>query len=140
MAASFRKVQCVGVTAVLATVSTLMLLTTSRANGDAAGVEVKPVRVETLANVPGKTLTVVTVNHAPGAKSWKHRHAGSVFAYVTTARLKMLTELFDAGSLHTNIGEVLPLREARTAHEMLEGALHRRGKIVLKVPINNDEQ
>jgi hypothetical protein len=31
------------------------------------------------------------------------------------------------------VGEVLWLDEARKAHEMLEGAPHRRGKIVIKV-------
>jgi NADPH:quinone reductase-like Zn-dependent oxidoreductase len=31
------------------------------------------------------------------------------------------------------VGTVLPLADARTAHEMLAGAPHRRGKIVLQV-------
>lgn len=52
---------------------------------------------------------------------------------VTTARLNALTELFDSGKLLTHVGTVLPLAEARTAHEMLAGAPHKRGKIVLKV-------
>ena len=60
----------------------------------------------------------------------------SVFFYVevTTARLKKLTELFETGKLSTKVGSVLPLEEARTAHEMLEGTRpHKRGKIVLSV-------
>lgn len=44
--------------------------------------EVKPVRVEKLVNVLGKTLKVITVNYAPGDKSGEQHHAGSVFAYV----------------------------------------------------------
>ena len=52
---------------------------------------------------------------------------------VTTARLNKITELFDSGKLVTDVGTVLPLREARSAHEMLEGAPHKRGKIVLSV-------
>jgi len=31
------------------------------------------------------------------------------------------------------LGTVLPLEEARIAHEMLEGAPHNRGKIVLSI-------
>jgi NADPH:quinone reductase-like Zn-dependent oxidoreductase len=52
---------------------------------------------------------------------------------VTTARLRQIAELIDAGELRTEVGEVLWLDEARNGHEMLEGAPHRRGKIVIKV-------
>jgi NADPH:quinone reductase-like Zn-dependent oxidoreductase len=52
---------------------------------------------------------------------------------VTTARLNEVSELFDSGKLVTNVGTVLPLEEARKAHEMLGGAPHRRGKIVLSI-------
>ena len=45
-------------------------------------------RVEKLANAPGKTLTVVTVNYAPGGKSGAHHHAGSVFAYVLSGAIR----------------------------------------------------
>ena len=52
------------------------------------GVEVKPVCDEKLANVPGQSLTAVTVTYAPGGKSNPHQHAGSVFAYVLTGAIK----------------------------------------------------
>ncbi len=52
---------------------------------------------------------------------------------VTTDRLKKIAELIDAGELKTEVGEVLWLNEARQGHQMLEGAPHRRGKIVIKV-------
>ncbi len=52
---------------------------------------------------------------------------------VTTTRLNKITELFDSGKLATNVGTVLPLEQARTAHEMLAGEPHKRGKIVLSV-------
>jgi len=52
---------------------------------------------------------------------------------VTTARLNRIAELLDNGKLVTDVGTVLPLEEARKAHEMLEGAPHMRGKIVLKI-------
>jgi NADPH:quinone reductase-like Zn-dependent oxidoreductase len=52
---------------------------------------------------------------------------------VTTERLNTITELFDSGKLIADVGTVLPLNEARVAHEMLAGAPHKRGKIVLEV-------
>jgi len=52
---------------------------------------------------------------------------------VTTERLKKVAELIDAGELKTEVGEVLWLDEARQGHQMLAGAPHRRGKIVIKV-------
>ncbi|HKV95790.1 MAG TPA: NADP-dependent oxidoreductase [Candidatus Angelobacter sp.] len=59
----------------------------------------------------------------------------AVFFYVevTTARLQRITELFDSGKLVPSVGTVLPLSQARVAHDMLAGAPHDRGKIVLKM-------
>jgi NADPH:quinone reductase-like Zn-dependent oxidoreductase len=59
----------------------------------------------------------------------------SVFFYaeVTTDRLKAISELFDRGELSAQVGSVLPLAEVRAAHEMLAGAPHKPGKIVLTV-------
>ena len=52
---------------------------------------------------------------------------------ITSARLDKLSELFDTGKLVTAVGTVLPLKDASVAHEMLGGAPHKRGKIVLSV-------
>jgi NADPH:quinone reductase-like Zn-dependent oxidoreductase len=52
---------------------------------------------------------------------------------VTTARLNKISEMFDSGKLVTDVGTVLPLEKARIAHEMLGGAPHKRGKIVLSI-------
>jgi NADPH:quinone reductase-like Zn-dependent oxidoreductase len=53
---------------------------------------------------------------------------------VSTEALTRIAALLDAQKLTTNIGTVLPLADARVAHEMLEGARPRaRGKIVLAV-------
>jgi quercetin dioxygenase-like cupin family protein len=54
----------------------------------AEGDQVKPVRAEKLPNVPGKSLTAVVVNYAPGGKSVSHHHAGSVFAYVLSGAIR----------------------------------------------------
>jgi NADPH:quinone reductase-like Zn-dependent oxidoreductase len=59
--------------------------------------------------------------------------AAFFYVDVTTARLNSITELFDSGKLVTDVGTVLPLEEARVAHEMLGGAPHKRGKIVLSI-------
>ena len=53
---------------------------------------------------------------------------------VTSAALSRIAELLDAGDLRTRLGAVLPLAEARYAHEMLDGLRPRTsGKIVLSV-------
>lgn len=53
---------------------------------------------------------------------------------VTTAHLARIAAMIDAGDLTVNVGAVLPLADARVAHEMLEGSRSRpRGKIVLSV-------
>lgn len=62
--------------------------TTSRAAGEEVGVEVTPVRVEQLLNVPGKMLTAVVVTYAPAGKSGAHQHPGSVFAYVLSGAIR----------------------------------------------------
>ena len=41
-----------------------------------------------LANVPGHTLSAEVVEYPPGGKSSIHHHAGSVFAYVLSGRIR----------------------------------------------------
>ncbi|MEI9812605.1 MAG: cupin domain-containing protein [Acidobacteriota bacterium] len=41
-----------------------------------------------LPNAPGKSLTAIVVNYAPGGKSPRHRHSGSVFAYVLSGSIR----------------------------------------------------
>lgn len=50
---------------------------------------------------------------------------------VASARLDALASLLDGRKVTAQVGSVLPLEEARRAHEMLAGAPHKRGKIVL---------
>ncbi len=52
---------------------------------------------------------------------------------VTTDRLNALSKRFEARQLVPRVGTVLPLADIRTAHEMLAGAPHKPGKIVLHV-------
>ncbi|MGH8071896.1 MAG: hypothetical protein ACRERE_43015 [Candidatus Entotheonellia bacterium] len=80
MNTSFTKIQWTAADAALLLAGALLAGTTSRAAGEEVGVEVKPVHVEKLLNVPGKTLTAVVVTYAPAGKSGAHHHVGSVLA------------------------------------------------------------
>jgi len=79
-------------------------------------------------------ILVSVVSPVPEA-SQRRYGVRAVYFYVdvTTARLNQITELFDSGKLVTDVGTVLPLEEARIAHEMLGGAPYKRGKIVLSI-------
>jgi Uncharacterized conserved protein, contains double-stranded beta-helix domain len=49
---------------------------------------VRKVSAVKLPNVPGQTLTAEVVEYPPGGKSSVHHHAGSVFAYILTGRIR----------------------------------------------------
>ena len=76
----------------------------------------------------GILVSVVSTPPAPSRTDVR-----SVFFYVdvTTARLNAISQLMESGKLKTQVGTVLRLKDARIAHEMLAGAPHKRGKIVL---------
>jgi NADPH:quinone reductase-like Zn-dependent oxidoreductase len=61
--------------------------------------------------------------------------AAYFYVEVTTARLNTISEMFASGKLVTDVGTVLPLAQARLAHELLGGAPHQRGKIVLNIEV-----
>lgn len=82
---------------------------------------------------PGGILVSVVSPVSETAQKRFGVRAAYFYVDVTTTRLNRITELFDSGKLATDVGTVLPLEEARVAHEMLGGAPHKRGKIVLKV-------
>jgi len=54
---------------------------------------------------------------------------------VTTAHLTSIATLFDTRKLVSQVGTVLALADAQTAHRMLAGAPHPRGKIVLNLAL-----
>jgi catalase len=60
----------------------------TNAHESEVGVQVKLVCEDKLPNVPGQTLTAITVNYEPGGKSSQHQHAGSVFAYVLNGAIR----------------------------------------------------
>ena len=54
----------------------------------AKGDQARVVLSQKLPNVPGKTLTAVAVDYAPGGVSKPHHHAGVVFAYVVSGEIR----------------------------------------------------
>jgi NADPH:quinone reductase-like Zn-dependent oxidoreductase len=85
---------------------------------------------------PGGILVSVVSTPMPDQAGLKNGTKAIFFIVdVTTARLNKIAGLFDSGELSPQVGTVLPLECARVAHEMLAGAPHARGKIVLKVAV-----
>ena len=78
----------------------------------------------------GRLVSVVSADPLP-----RRADMQSTFFYaeVTSERLRILNDLFRSGAICARVGSVLPLSEARRAHEMLAGAPHQKGKIVLQV-------
>ncbi len=78
----------------------------------------------------GRLVSSVSTQPVPQRKDVQ-----SIFFYaeITTARLRTLTALFESGGISARVGSVLRLAKARRAHEMLGGAPHLPGKIVLRV-------
>ena len=83
---------------------------------------------------PGGIL--VSAVSAPDQKTAARHGVRALFFLVdvTTAALDGIAKLVDAGELAFSPPTILPLAEARTAHEMLEGTRPKpEGKIVLRV-------
>ena len=85
----------------------------------------------------GKLVTVVTGSPAP-----MRDDVQTVFFYaeVTSARLRLLTEMFERGTITARVGSVLPLEQTRRTHEMLAGAPHAPGKLFDCSGKNSPEQ
>lgn len=86
------------------TAAALLAATGTAAAGGDADVTVKSVAVHDLPGLTGKRLTAVVVTYAPGAKSARHHHAGSVWAYVLSGAIRSQNsatgpvEVYRAGS------------------------------------------
>jgi NADPH:quinone reductase-like Zn-dependent oxidoreductase len=79
-------------------------------------------------------VLVSAVNEPDQEKAARHGVRARFFLVeVSSRRLEQIAALIEAGELTTSVGDVLPLAEARIAHEMLAGKPHKRGKIVLTV-------
>lgn len=82
---------------------------------------------------PGGVL-VSAVGRPDQEKAARHQVRSMFFLVrVTGEGLDRIAGLIDSGQLSTDVGEILPLKEARLAHQMLGGKPHKRGKIILLV-------
>lgn len=88
MARSFLRYTCILAAAAVLAGGALLAGPMVRAAGDDAGAQVRPVAAEKLPNVPGKSISAILVTYAPGGKSGKHHHAGSVLAYVLSGEIR----------------------------------------------------
>jgi NADPH:quinone reductase-like Zn-dependent oxidoreductase len=80
--------------------------------------------------------SIVSSVSPPSTEKAKVKEARVAFfiVCVTNGELRRIADLIDAGKLRTNVGTVLPLDQAKTAHDMLAGQIpHARGKLVLQV-------
>lgn len=83
---------------------------------------------------PGGILVSIVSSPMPTELATKLGvRAVSFIVDVSTDRLNIIAALFDSGKLVTQVGTVLALEDARVAHQMLAGAPHARGKIVLNI-------
>lgn len=91
-------------------------------------------RERSLGLLGSEGMLVSAASPIPGEMAKRYGKRAVFFLVdVTTERLRKIGELFESGALRPHVGTVLPLAEARVAHEMLGGAPHARGKIVLDV-------
>jgi NADPH:quinone reductase-like Zn-dependent oxidoreductase len=87
---------------------------------------------------PGGVLVSAVSEPDPQKAAQRGVRALFFLVEVSSPRLEQIAVLIDAGELHSRVGDVLPLADARIAHEMLAGKPHKRGKIVLTVDGGRD--
>ncbi len=83
-----RRTTCRLRTAALGALAVLALHGGAVAEAAETGAKAAPVFSEALPNVPGKRLTAVVVDYAPGGVSPSHHHAGSVFVHVLAGAVR----------------------------------------------------
>ena len=97
---------------------------------DLVGGDVQEQSLELLAPGRGRLGSIIA---PPDVDALRERGFGGHYVFVrpSAAGLRDLAALADAGRLRVHLHDVVPLAEARRAHETLEGG-HVRGKIVLR--------
>src|SRR5262245_57055454 len=86
-----------------AVVVAVALSAVARAADSETAVSVKAVSSTALPNVPGDTLSAVTVDFPPGTASPPHHHAGFVFVYVLAGSVD--SQLNDGPLQHFEVGD-----------------------------------
>ncbi|WP_426230397.1 NADP-dependent oxidoreductase [Pararhizobium sp. DWP3-4] len=81
----------------------------------------------------GRIVSAVSV---PDREIAKQKNVDAFFhlVRVNSPGLEKIAEMIGGGKIATRVGDVLELKNARLAHEMLEGKRHKPGKIVLTIP------
>lgn len=82
---------------------------------------------------PGGRLVSTVQPATPPANAPAGVRGDWIFVQPSGDTLRALTALIEAGQLQTPVQQVLPLREARHAQELLEAGLSKPGKVVLQV-------
>ena len=82
----FSNTRSTGLAFGLACVAAFGSVTPAKAHDPNEGRE-KLVFASKLPNVPGQSLTAVIVTYAPGGSTPRHRHSGSVYAYVLSGAI-----------------------------------------------------
>jgi quercetin dioxygenase-like cupin family protein len=89
-----------------------------------------------LENAPGHTLTAEVVEYLPGGKSSVHHHAGSVFAYVLTGRIRSQNSATGAARIY-KAGETF-FEPAGSDHLVSENASASEPASLLAIHIAQD--
>jgi NADPH:quinone reductase-like Zn-dependent oxidoreductase len=79
---------------------------------------------------PGGVL-VSAVQKPDSARLPQHVRSDFLLVGVGTRILQELVHLAADGQLKTRLGDVLPLADARRAHQLIDGSKHRPGKMLL---------
>jgi quercetin dioxygenase-like cupin family protein len=79
--------QVLVVAGIMAAAASLAASGGSAADGD-VGVTVEPVAADDLSDLAGQRLTAFLVTYAPGGKSARHHHAGSVWVYLLSGAIR----------------------------------------------------
>src|ERR1700757_1626850 len=79
---------------------TIVFLNPMRTASAQEAVKVSELMTKDLANVPGKEVTMITVDYAPGAADPVHRHNASAFVYVLEGSIEMQMKGGEKVTLH----------------------------------------
>jgi quercetin dioxygenase-like cupin family protein len=79
---------------------TIVFLNPMRTASAQEAVKVTQLMTKDLANVPGKEVTMITVDYAPGAADPVHRHNASAFVYVLEGSIEIQMKGGEKVTLH----------------------------------------
>jgi quercetin dioxygenase-like cupin family protein len=119
----------------LAAAAALVVPPASGAGQPGTGEAVREVLSERLSNVPGKSLTAVKVEYAPGGRSASHRHSGAVLAYVLSGAIR--SQLDDGPAKVYRAGESW-FEPPGTHHRVSENASATQPARLLAVIVDDD--